>query len=547
MASYQDPRNDRASQGGWTPGEPPLPSAPEPAAPAGFREARSLFIGGGLAGTVLISLITLYQWLDPWVPLALALGMGVVLSAAITLVFCNQERPRAFAIGSVLWALLALPTAAWGLAPVRAMAVELLGYRLTEPAQVAALNDVAAQVQQRACVALGVDNQGFAAYVIADGLLRAPLQGAQCLQQVAAKDPAGAARLSGEFMMRWQQVLSTDDPEPICAIAPHGFALNPMHPTKPTMSLTECAVSSADAQAAQCCADALAGYFDAPADYVDGLDRPDTLTLARRQQLFINMVPHAFSQIDASRKRLGGFETQLLRTQPARNWILAVGCDTLMQMHDAQLIVDALEAVARSQGCDMTLGTQRVADSWRQICVDWAAPEARTPDLCAPIASDALEQALSAASALVHSAIDRRQAGAVTDEILMGIAELERFDGTHMKEIDRMKRLFDPSRLPPGTDPRLIAALHEANMNSGEYEAFFRHYLGDRKISEENAMAQDLLKDFVEGSGVRPWSELKQYATPEQRALMDSQMETLTTMLKETGQELPSSLGDVLK
>jgi hypothetical protein len=516
----------------------------EPAAPpAGFREAFWLFAGGGITGTLLIGVIAVYQWLAGPVPVGLAMMMALLLSAVIGFAYCDQDRRGAFLRGLGLWVLIALPTALWALAPVRAAAVEALGHKLPIQAQIAALNDAAAEVRASACVTLGTHNQGMIAYQIVESLIQSPLQGARCMQEVARVDPAGASRLASEFSARLDAAIRTQNGELTCRVAPHAFAIHIGDPDAPALPLTECAATSTDATMAACCAGALATHYESPRDYTVALGSPDELSARRRQRLFTALVPYAFPRIDASRNPLPRLETKLLRTEPGQQWVLALGCDSLLRSPNPDANTAALEAIAASQSCDAALGGERSSDEWKQICLAWAAQPDRSASLCAPINFQVRAQAVTAAVIRVHNAIGAMHANELEQSILRGAAYLQRSKGTFGETVRNMRQAFDPSNLPAGTDPRLLHAARRAYLNTGAYRKIVKQYADGTQVSEDGEVARKLL----ENARTRSWSEVKKYATPEQRRKMQPRIERARELLKNSDRKPPSSITNVLR
>src|SRR5690554_3677618 len=310
MVDYPTPSPD-SPKFGQTP-----PTQPQPVAEkGGFKDAKWLFVGGSIVGTLLIGFISVYQWLAPMIPASLALGMGVLLSGLIAFLLCEAERASAFVKGLLVWTLLAAPTALWALAPVRAAAVDIFGAKLAKPAQTAALSDHEPLVRLRACVALGVENKGTMAREIMARFYQTPKMSARCVQEVAQSDPDGAARLASAYVGEWHASLRGHEDAAICRGTPKVLEMSGYNVAQPAIDLTECAATYSSDEVSVCCADALAAHYSDPATYVDALGSPDALPVTRRAALFTALVPYAFVSLDADRRPLPEFETNLLRSE----------------------------------------------------------------------------------------------------------------------------------------------------------------------------------------------------------------------------------------
>lgn len=407
--------------------KPPVRPTPD-AEQAGFRDAKWLFVGGSLVGTLLIGFISVYQWLSPFRPVILALGMGVALSGMIAFFLCEKERGPAFVKGLGLWAFCALPTVLWALAPVRGMAVDIFKDRLTKPAQLTALSHDTERVRLRACVALGIQNQGTMAREIMTGLFDAPELSAQCIQDVSVKDPEGGARLATAFLGHWHEALrSQEDGDAICAATPQVLAMSALTVSRPAFDLTECAATYPEDDVSKCCADALTTYYTQPADYTYALGSAGELSSTRHANLFRALVPYAFARLGVDRRPLPDLEARLLKTPPGQAWVLELGCDGLLDAGGEEY-VEALEAIVSTQSCESPVREGPSVNTWKQICITWFDQPNRSGDLCPALDVEALRHATLTASARVHGAIRVLEATKAGEAILLADAHIQRFD-----------------------------------------------------------------------------------------------------------------------
>lgn len=406
------------------------PSTPD-AQVAGFQGAKWLFVSGSLVGTLLIGIVSIYQWLPPFRPVLLALAMGVVLSGAIAFFLCEEERGLAFIKGFALWALCALPTVLWALVPVRGMVVDTFKDRLTKPAQSAALGQDTEPIRLRACVALGTQNEGTMAREIMASLFDAPELSAECIQDVSARDPDGGARLAAAFLGQWHGALRGQNDEAICAATPQVLTMSALTLAQPALDLTECAATYPDDDVSKCCADALTTYYSQPSDYTYALGSPAGLPSTRHANLFRALVPYAFARLGAHRRPLPELESRLLKTPPGQTWVVALGCDGLLDAGGDEY-VEALEAIASTQSCESQVRGGPSVNTWKQICLAWFDQPNPSGDLCPALDVEALRHATLTASARVHGAIRVLEATEAGEAILRADKHIQRFDNPNI-------------------------------------------------------------------------------------------------------------------
>jgi hypothetical protein len=516
-----------------------------------FRDALVLFGGGAALGTLLIGVITVYQWLDPWQPVMIAVAMGGVLSAAIAFAYVNRDQPSAFIRGFLLWTLISAPTVAWGFAPVRAAALDLMGGQLTEQAQFNVLDDSATEVLQSACTALTAGNSTTIKSLLAERLAASPEMGTACVEALAAQDDMQAASMSSSFLRQWETALAAHDAPKVCQTAPHLFEMSKTQPNKPVLPLTRCAVGEATSDAkvamAECCADALVAQFDSASAYVDALGPTGEIDDRIVPTLFATMTPYAFRNINASRHPLPELQSELMRKPPTQAWLTDLACYGLLSSHTPSEYFGGLEAIAETQSCNMSIGDKRGARQWQQVCRQWMmAPD---EGLCPPIHAQAEAQAVSAAQVQVHKAIVALYNSELGRQIIAGAAYMSRGDGT----VDGFSRQFadayDPMNLPQGQgNAQFRHAARKFHGNSAAYlKALREHGEGLSKANPANSkkVAQDLLK-----KGLKPkmsWSELKPRLSPEQQAEGQAKVDALKKQLEQSDTPDDSPIYDLVR
>ncbi|AWV90211.1 hypothetical protein [Bradymonas sediminis] len=524
------------------PGQGALGGSPAPPQP-GFRDARNLFIAGAVSGTALVGFMAIYQWLAPWLPLMLALGIAVFLSALIGFGYCEQGRKAAFIKGLGICVIIALPTAAWGLGTVRTLAVQLFAQHFPDETRVRALSDGSREVRVEACTTLGVQNEGATAYNIVSTLFDTPAEGVECINRVAEVDPPGAARLRSEFWRRWELALDRQDAALVCRVTPAIFSVHTSHP--PTLGLTECVANNMNAEKATCCAEALTARYSEPAEYVADLGDAGELNAGRRQRLFSALLPYAFSGMDASRREFQQFESTLMRTAPGRDWVLSLGCDGVLNDPNAQEFVDGLEAVSSHQGCVDGEDGGRSTSQWKNICTQWAAPAQRSADLCAPIAAETRSSAVVTASALVHKAIGAFFAQIRNAQIALGVSANASQAGEMNDVMGLMNSALAPSNLPGGIDPRLRHAARGFQGNHANYARILQQYTTDNKLPDGPAMVQQLQEEINQNR--YRWSDLKKHTSPGERQQYQEQVDDAYDKAVKSGIDSESPMLDILR
>jgi hypothetical protein len=404
-----------------------------------FRDALAFFVGGAALGTLLVGVITVYQWLDPWKPAIIAVTMGALLSATIAFLYCNRDQPSAFIRGFAIWTLLALPTLAWGFAPVRAAALDLMSTQLSEQAQLNVIDDPHADVLQSACTALSEGTSMMIRARLAERFAASPGLGKACVEALAGANPARAASMSSNFVGQWKSALAAQNAPKVCELAPHLFELSTAQPAKPALPLTRCAVGEATSAVgeatspvqetmATCCADALVDHYDSAAAYVDALGPTAELDERLLSSLFLSMTPYAFRNINASRHQLPQLQSELLRQKPTQDWLTELACNAMVSSYTPSEFFGGMEAIAQNEGCNLSIGDERGVSQWQAICTQWA--QSPSEGLCPPIAHQAQGQAVSAASTQVQKALHAFYTSTLGRQIVAGTALLNRSDGT---------------------------------------------------------------------------------------------------------------------
>jgi hypothetical protein len=368
----------------------------------------------------LMLIVMVRQWLAPWVPIAAGLGIAAVLSASIGYLYCEKERRRAVLMGFGICAAIALPTALWIAAPVRAAAVEHLSSHLPETVYQRALDDDSRQVRISACVHAAQSDSSLLDSQIVDLFVAAPSEGVECVDRLGEDHPSRALAVSSRFVRRWGMALYKQDAKLVCGTAPHLFSLAAPEAPRPAQQLTYCATTSIDPTISRCCADAVTEHYDTPKKYTIALGEPSSVSPQRRVPLFLSMVVHAFRGVDASRTSLPTLQRRLLRKKPVQDWILALGCQALFSQERADDIVNGLEAVVQSNACPSADKMERHADNWIGICQGLSGQAEPTGAMCSLVRGEAVKKAVGNASAEVRKALDALYAGEMGRDIVRG-------------------------------------------------------------------------------------------------------------------------------
>lgn len=433
------------------PGGPPPPRPPdgedsegdENHEPAGPDEARVLFVLTAGLATIIASMLAVSQWLSPWMPVAIALGLGVAVNGAIAYGYCDHQQQRAFTHGAVIAALIAAPTLLWLAGPVRAVAQDHLGDELTSSAHQAALEDGSSKVRQHAClnVARGHDDR------LKDELLERFNTDTElardCLETLQG-DESINRDFTNRFRRGWRTSLEEGDTAKTCKVARRLYevAAGSMNPTR---ELTYCATTSSDKDQAQCCADQMTERLDGPDEYLEQLGSPADVEPQRRQALFRAMVPHVYEGVDASRNELDRFERRILRHEPVERWVLALGCYIADQPGQIERTLGGLEAIGESRGCNMYDRDQRERKDWQGICTRLGEADDPTGEICRSVRHDAVAFTTRRAQSEVHKAIDALQSSEMAADISSTHARLAAMAGGVEGQVAAMNRALDPN------------------------------------------------------------------------------------------------------
>lgn len=491
-----------------------------------------LFAAGSQAATLLIIFISVYQWLAPMVAVAIAIGSGVLISGLSAALLSDTRRASVFVKSLLVWVVLTAPTAAWMYAPVRALAVANVGAKLPAPAQAAALRDPAPEVRLGACVALGVDNKGTTAREIMAQFYHTPNMSARCVQEVAQQDPEGAARLASAYVGEWHASLRTQDDAAICRGTPQVLAMSGYSPTQPALELTECAATYSTDEVSGCCADALAAHYSDPITYVEALQTPDSLPVARRASLFTALVPYAFVDLAADRRPLPAFEANLMNTTPGQIWVLALGCGGLLS-GGGEAYVEGFEAIVSQQSCGAPVSDGPRVNTWKNICAAWYQQPERGADLCPAVAADAKQQAILTASARVHDAIRALYASETGRNIVDFGAQLERYNLSDEARSDRYSQAFGRTARNFQVDPRLRRVAREIHGNQGARLRELQDAAAE--ISKKPVDRSETERNLLDRGAFQPeasWQEIKGYIPTETRKGFQEQIDRHRDALK---------------
>lgn len=507
----------------------------------GFREALKLFILGALGCTLIITVVAVREWLAPWMPLAIGLGVAGVLSASISFLYCEREQKQAFARGLAICLVLALPMATWLSKSVRERAVQYYGASLAVPAKLSALGDPAEAVRVSACAVFGAQGLTSVTPQLVDLFKSSPALGARCVQQLAARDQTKAADLAHRFVRRWDVGLARGESQFVCQASSQLFAIDFSQEVSPAREVTVCAMTTDDDRLAKCCANALTERYTTAKSYADALGSTDDVAPIRRHPLFVAMVPHAFRDVDATRRQLPNLERELMRKKPVQDWVLALGCGTILSGHGGSEYAVGLEAAAASQGCPIGTGDERQTVDWQDICWNWqedGAPD----DLCKPLEQHAQSQAREQARIRVHKAIATFKAQQL-HAFIDAAGKQASFQGRSGSLYDQLVARTDPSTLPAGVgnaDVRRMMRL--AHINSTQAMPT----LGEQMPDYEHARMQDYTKMVRQLQQNRQqakmtWTQAQKHMTDEQRRKYDPKVEKVRKQVKDKADKLPAN------
>ncbi|MFW6053962.1 MAG: hypothetical protein ACOC9J_04040, partial [Persicimonas sp.] len=411
--STPSPTHAPASPGGESPSSEQVSNGDDE--PVGPDQVRDLFVVVGFLSLVLAAMLAVTQWLSPWMPFAIASGVGLLIAAAIAFGFCNREHQRAFAVGAAIVALAAAPTLLWMVAPVRAMVQKHLGANLTTDAHRAALDDPVEKVQEYACLNAAQGHSDRLKDELVERFSSDTKLARACLGTLQRDEELNQS-FTNRYYKDWREALDSEESGQVCRVAKRLFdvAAGQINPAR---ELTHCAVGSENEDQARCCADQLTDQLDGPEAYLEELGSPSDVAAERRAALFRRMVPHVFEGVDAARTDLGRLERQLLRHEPVERWVLALGCYITDQPGSVAQTLDGLEAIGESRGCNMYDSEQRKRKDWRNICTSLGEAEDPTGAICRSVRQGAVASTSRTARSEVHKAIDALQSSRMAADI----------------------------------------------------------------------------------------------------------------------------------
>ncbi len=417
-----------------------------------FAHLRLLLLSCGGAA-VALAILTVLQWFPSHIPLLAYLGL-VVLPASLYVVWRGHSENMAILRTFLVYAMLiSIPLAAWNVGLYRSGVYYLTGWSLPKTTLLVAMKERSERVAVQACVHLLGEETLMEDAILPTLRVRSAVA-SECLNRVAENDFPTANSISRVLSALWYDDLAHSASVPSengCAIAESVDSVARIAELEGAPTLLQCALSSPQAETAQCCARVLSSQFPAASnpDVRPGLLEPDA-----RQELFGALI----RMVDPTPQ-------QLLETAPSNStvdwpsalflhWTARLGCSLVESSEQRDRFAGELARITATQcGLDVekSLHTFETITLVKNTCEPFLEKAARGEvepvtlfDWCASARIAARSTAAEAASFAIHQSISVRNVQGLASSIDMGGNQIDIYNqSSGVKFLNEFNEVFN--------------------------------------------------------------------------------------------------------